>query len=198
MGCNGRVVDGGVFSNCSLYKGLEDYSIKLPKPSPLPQRETPVPYVFLTDDAFAMSPYILSPYPFCNQPAPNRIFNYRLSRARRIVENAFGIIAIKFQVLRRPIKLCPSTVEYIVLAICAIHNFLLSASESGTTYHHSGLLDVEDSESHNVHPGEWRQDDPNNSILLLEQGTRHNCCDSQRKVRDEFKEYFMTPWEMPW
>lgn len=191
VGCNGMVADSGVFSNCSLYKGLEDGSVKLPEPSPLPQRDTPVPCVFLTDDAFAMSSYILKPYPFRNQPAPNRIFNYRLSRARRVVESTFGIVAKKFQILRRPIRLCPNTVEDAVLAICATHNFILSTSDSRAPYLHSEFLDVESTENHSIHPGQRCQDDTCTGFLPLEQGTRHNCCDSQ--VRDEFREYFMSP-----
>lgn len=35
----------------------------------------------------------------------NRIFNYRLSRARRVVENVFGLIPSVFRVFRKPILL---------------------------------------------------------------------------------------------
>nr|XP_023013510.1 protein ALP1-like [Leptinotarsa decemlineata] len=96
IGCNGRISDGEVFQNCSLSHGLEDGSIELLVPSPLPGRDKPVLFCFVADDAFPMKPYILKPYPFQNQPAPNRIINYRLSRARRIIENVFGIMANKF------------------------------------------------------------------------------------------------------
>ena len=53
----------------------------------------------------------MKPSPFKDEPAPNWIFNYRLYRARRIVENMFGIIANRFCVLRKPLiqnshKLC--------------------------------------------------------------------------------------------
>ncbi|XP_046737107.1 putative nuclease HARBI1 [Diprion similis] len=117
VGYNGRASDGGVFENSSLKKGLEENTVRLPPPEPLPGREIPVPYVFVADDAFVMRSYILKRYPFRNQPAPNLLFNYRLSRAHRIVENAFGIIANTFRVLRRPIDPLTATVANLLRSL---------------------------------------------------------------------------------
>ena len=36
IGCNGRISDGGVFRECSLSKALEEKSLNIPAPSPLP------------------------------------------------------------------------------------------------------------------------------------------------------------------
>ena len=33
IGCNGRVSDGGVFKNCSLWKALEKRDLNIPNPS---------------------------------------------------------------------------------------------------------------------------------------------------------------------
>lgn len=105
---------------------LTQNTIHLLDPKPLPGRNMPVPYCFIADDAFVMTTYILKPYPFHNQPAPNRIFNHRLSRAQKIVENAFGIVANCFRVLRKPMNLNPDRARDVVMAICTLHNFLLS------------------------------------------------------------------------
>ncbi|KYN27949.1 hypothetical protein ALC57_02648 [Trachymyrmex cornetzi] len=43
-------------------------------------------------------------------------FNYRLSRARRVVESAFGILAVGWRIFHRSIIACTSTVQKIVQA----------------------------------------------------------------------------------
>lgn len=175
VGCNGKMPDGGVFQNCSLSDGLEGVSLHLPESAPLPNRDMAVPYCFVADDAFAMKSYLLKPYPLRDQPAPNRIFNYRLSRARRIVETAFGIIANKFRVLLKPINLHPIKVTNLFLAICALHNYLSLNALRGN-YIHQGLVDMEDPEMHVIIPGIWRDDSiSENSFLPLQAGSRRSC-----------------------
>ena len=50
--------------------------------------------------------------------------NYRLSRARRAVENAFGILVSRFRVSEKPIPLSLKTTEQMVKTACAMHNWL--------------------------------------------------------------------------
>ncbi|CAH1972161.1 unnamed protein product [Acanthoscelides obtectus] len=52
------------------------------------------------------------------------VYNYRLSRARQIVENAFGILVSRFRIFQKPIATNIETVDKIVLAACALHNWL--------------------------------------------------------------------------
>lgn len=80
-------------------------------------------------------------------------FNYRLSRAHRIVENAFGTLAHRFQIYLKPIQLQPSKVEEIVKATCALHNWLRITSES--TYISSGSYDEELAGNTTVRMGSW-------------------------------------------
>ena len=88
------------------------------------QTNTCVPFVFLGDGAFGLNTYFMKPYSFRHVSHDERIFNYRLSRARRVVENAFGILASRFRVFQRAISVQVDTVEVIVLACCALHNYL--------------------------------------------------------------------------
>ena len=89
VGCNGRVSDGGVFKNSTLHTAMTDNKLNSPPPEPLPRRSQQAPFVIVADDAFPLSENIMKPYAFRNLTPDQRIFNYRLSRARRIVENAF-------------------------------------------------------------------------------------------------------------
>lgn len=144
IGSIGRISDGDAFNTCSLATKLENNSLNIPKPRPLAGRNKAIPFVIVADDAFAMKPYIMKPYAFRNLRGGQRVFNYRLSRARRIIENCFGIASARFRVLRKPIELEPEKVSIIVSAICVLHNFLTTRSRK--LYAPYCTFDVEDYE----------------------------------------------------
>ena len=72
-----------------------------------------------------------------------KIFNYCLSRARRVIENTFGILVARWRVLQSPIDATPEKVEKIVLACIALLNYLRHADSA--RYNPSGFIDSEDS-----------------------------------------------------
>jgi hypothetical protein len=86
--------------------------------------------------------------------SPERIFNYRLSRARRIIENVFAILSSKFRVLLKTIALHPDKVESVVLSCIYLHNFLRRNATSKSSYTPPGTFDSEDSDG-NLIPGSW-------------------------------------------
>lgn len=50
-----------------------------------------LPYVFLGDEGFPLKPWFMRPYSGAQLTSLDRkIYNYRLSRARRVIENTFG------------------------------------------------------------------------------------------------------------
>ena len=87
----GRLSDSSVFSSSKLGIAMEQNKLNLPHPRLLPGTNISVPYVFVGDEAFALKNYLMKPYPREEIQVPERIANYRYSRARKIVENAFGI-----------------------------------------------------------------------------------------------------------
>ena len=95
----------------------------------------------------------MKPYPCRNQSRAQRIYNYRLSRARRVVENAFGILANRWRVFLTHINLAPETVEQLVLAACALHNYLRTECPS----YSCNIVDREDDKKEII-PGAWHQD----------------------------------------
>lgn len=106
-----------------------------------------------------------------------RILNYRLSRARRIVENAFGILSNRFRVMGAPILLSPEKVTHVVMACCALHNYLRPES-------FLGLQETENIEINNLMPP-------------MARGGYHNSSKA-RDIREGYKEYFTNIGQVPW
>jgi hypothetical protein len=98
---------------------------------------------------------MMKPFPSAHLSYEQRIFNYRLSRCRRIVENAFGILASRFKVFMRQQDMEPEGVKILVLAAVVLHNYL--RVRCCDTYMARGSIDQEDREF-NVIQGQWRQD----------------------------------------
>ena len=141
VGCNGRISDGGVYRNSSLSQALSENRLNVPAAQTVANSDVVLPYVIAADDAFPLKYHIMKPYPMRNLSKEQRIYNYRLSRARRIVENAFGILANRFRVFLSPI-LSPGNTEKIVLASCVLHNYL--RTKSPKRYTPNGCIDTED------------------------------------------------------
>ncbi|CAK1597645.1 unnamed protein product [Parnassius mnemosyne] len=99
FGTNGRVSNSGVFLNTKFYEKLERKTLNIPTAEMLPNSLRILPYVFVADDAFPLRKNLMKP--FQQNDLVNRIkkiYNYRTSRAHRIVENTFGILATRFRI----------------------------------------------------------------------------------------------------
>ncbi len=76
-----------------IYTFLPTGRAHVPPADRLPYDDQDTPYYLVGDNAFAMKTWLLKPYPHHKQVDDERLFNYRLSRARRVVECTFGILA---------------------------------------------------------------------------------------------------------
>ena len=128
VGSNGRMNDSGVWNSSDLRRKIEDDDLSIPSPTPLPYGCIRTPYVFAGDDAFVLKSYKMKPYPQKDLKTEKRIYNYRHSRARRISENLFGILANKWRVFQQPLNLSPQKARSITLCALVLHNFLRSSS----------------------------------------------------------------------
>lgn len=197
VGDAGRHSDGGVLSHSSFGQALESHSLSLPPPRPLPRVDTVVPFVFVGDEAFPLQVNMLRPYPGRNLDEPKAIFNYRLSRARRIIENSFGILAARWRIFRRPMIAKPDHVVLFTKAAIALHNFLRTNESS--VYCPPGFTDGEDGAG-NVLEGEWRREA--DSCTGIERighvgGNRYGRAASE--VRDTYRHYFSSQeGELDW
>lgn len=125
VGCNGRASDAGVFQNSYLNNCIKDKSINLPENDALPMTNASCPYFIISDDAFALDLHLMKPYSRSGYlTQEQKIFNYRICRARMVVEVAFGRLAGRFRIFHRPIEVKLNTVDWIVKTSCVLHNFL--------------------------------------------------------------------------
>jgi hypothetical protein len=116
-----------VFLITGLSKQLDNGALNIPGARALPERIKRILVFIVADDAFAMKPYIMKPYAFRHMHGSQRIYNYRLSRARRIIiDNVFGLVSARFRLLRTRI-LSWSQTKYQLL--CRPYVFLNFLSE---------------------------------------------------------------------
>lgn len=199
IGDHGRQSDGSVYHNSNLGYAIENNLLSIPQASKLSNSECVMPYVFVGDDAFGLKPHMMKPYPLQNLPVDKRVFNYRLSRARRVVENVFGIAASRFRIFRRPIIGLVEKVVVVTKAVVALHNFLmpLSSTESNYSYCPSGYADKETQDG--FVPGEWRKDTQSlTGIQDLPHTGSNNYSKQAAAIRDEFKRYFNGEGAVDW
>ena len=135
VGSFGRNSDGGIFSSSAFGKRLLSGQLNLPPDDIIPGTRTlgPLPYVLVADEAFPLHRNIMRPFPGRACTEEQMIFNYRLSRARRIVENAFGILANRWRVFHTKIWMRPNWINNIVLAACVLHNFVQKETTAAET-----------------------------------------------------------------
>lgn len=128
IGGYGKNSDGGILEMSHMGQRFEHNSMNVPNPIHLPGQNEPCPHVLVGDEAFALKPYLMRPFPYRQSRGNRQLENYntRLSGARMVVENAFGILAQKWRIFLRPIETETSTTIVIVRAACVLHNYLIT------------------------------------------------------------------------
>ena len=114
-----------------------------------------MPYVFVGDDAFPLMENLMKPFSHRNLSREDRIFNYRLSRVSRIVENAFGILASRFRILLGQINVCPEKALTLVLACSYLHNYLRRKEVES---YYQGGFDIENISTGEITDADLRSD----------------------------------------
>jgi hypothetical protein len=152
VGGDGYMSDAQIYNDSELKELLADGAIGLPAPDRLPGDDQDTPYFLLADDAFALRTYLMKPYAARYLSKEQRIFNYRISRGRRVVENAFGILAQRWQVLLGTMQQEPETARLIVEACVCLHNLMRIRYPAMQ----NAAVDRED-DNHDVVLGAWRE-----------------------------------------
>lgn len=151
-----------------------------------------MPHFYVADAAFPLRTYILKLFPGLQLSLNQRVFNYRLSRARRVIENAFGILVARWRILKTSINMFPENAEKVVLAAVALHNFI-KINDSAVKYCPSNYVDWEDND-HVLHTGEWRHETaPLRSTRL----GSNNSARPAMHMRNQMAEYFCSEGAVP-
>lgn len=126
VGGYGKNSDGGIFEASNMGQNFMNRTMNVPIDRPLPEQDEPTPCVLIGDEAFSLKSYLMRPFPYTQSKLDPRKDNYnkRLCRARRVVENSFGILVHKWRVFLRPLAMKVQTAIKIVKACCVLHNFL--------------------------------------------------------------------------
>ncbi|XP_063925016.1 uncharacterized protein LOC135138913 isoform X2 [Zophobas morio] len=127
IGGFGKNSDSGIFEASNMGMKCELGQMNFPQDKNLPGQTEPCPHVFIGDEAFALRPYLMRPFPYRQSRSNIRKekYNTRLCRARRVVENAFGILAQKWRIFYRPLETSVGTTVTIVKTACLLHNYLI-------------------------------------------------------------------------
>ena len=129
IGGFGSTNDASIVSGALLGEMFENNPTDLNTPRPSLHGNKTLPYVVVGDDISPLKPWLMKPYPGRNVSGNQRVLNYRLSRARRTIENAFGILAAKWRLFIRCIR---ANVDLVTLmdALARLSTFASSSTTS--------------------------------------------------------------------
>ena len=139
-----------------------------------------VPYFIQADDAFALKTWLMKPYGRRMLTREERNANYRISRGKRVVENAFDILVSRCRVMMTTIELPPETVRDVVMTCVVLHNILRSQYQGQHGAQQPGGDDDDD-------------DVPGDGRLIggpADGGRDRNPAREAKRLRDYLKEYF--------
>lgn len=135
---------------------------------------------------------MMKPYSRRNMSYEEKIANYRISRGRRVVENAFGIMALRWQILLTTIQHRVVTAQLIVKTCMVLHNLLRIRYPR----HHQALIDQEDVDG-NLIPGERGKHANMQEMEQAKGPTREST--KAKQDREYLKLYFNSPaGAVPW
>jgi hypothetical protein len=125
VGAYGKAADTTIFKNSAFFRKLSEGELHIPQPrDTVFGTEEALPFMFVGDEGFGQSEFILRPFSGKFLSVEKRVFNYRLSRARRFIECTFGILANKWRIFHRPLNVDPRLANLIIKTCCTLHNYV--------------------------------------------------------------------------
>lgn len=171
----GSQADSAVFHNSTFGKAFVQGTLGLPKagqqlPNYLEGKN--VPFVLLGDAAFPLHENLMKPFPNPRvgslEPA-ECIYNYRLSCARRVIENAFGIMGQRFRIFHRRLAMTHTHLKSVVQAAAVLHNFLWRNIDADSSVSTDNDIHLPEEGMLDTMPPLWQQQNP-------------RCCENSTQV----------------
>ncbi len=121
VGWPGRVHDARVFANSSLFRRGQE-GILLPETS-IHLGGSNVPLVLLGDPAYPLLLWLMKAFVNNGHLCPQqKLFNYSLSKARVVVEHAYGRLKGRWRCLLKRLDVDVIDVPLIITTCCVLHN----------------------------------------------------------------------------
>nr|CAI5859287.1 unnamed protein product [Callosobruchus analis] len=194
IGAYGSQSDGGIFKNSIFGQRLEKDDLNIPKETKLPHSNVLVPYFFVTDEAFPLKQFIMRPYPGKNLTVQQKVFNYRLSRARQTIENSFGILVARWRILKTTINAKAENIDHVIKAVVVLHNYCLTElgqQDTVNIYCPPGFVDTDDLD------GAWREEQA--PLLSVGRLGANTATRYLYNLRDNLANYLVSPMgRVPW
>ncbi|XP_018399908.1 PREDICTED: uncharacterized protein LOC108777494 [Cyphomyrmex costatus] len=206
IGQYGGISDSGVWSNTELTARVREKTAEIPGPQHLPGTAIKTNHVFLGDEIFPLDLHLLKSYNKKELTDNRRIFNYRLSKARLSIENTFGILCARWQILNKPIKFSLTNLEEVTKALICLHNYIMMMEERfeipQRRYCSQNFVDRENAD-HEIMEGVWHGITEKGTLFENIQKMGGNSGSNPAKAqRDVLCEYFVTdvgckqtPWQ---
>lgn len=201
IGAYGSQSDGGILRESAFGQHLDNSSLMLPQDTPLPGRTDPFPFYFVGDDAFPLKVNLMKPFSGRNLSEDERIFNYRLSRARRCIENAFGILASRWRIFHKKIFAQPETVDEIIKACTCLHNYIMTKQELEQDKKYCNERFVDRETDTTLITGTWRDTISACNALqplrrrLGARNARHNALETRQILTNYVNNEGSVPWQ---
>ena len=143
---------------------FEDHLNNIPQPESVKGCGfDPLPFFLVGDEISPLKAWLMRPYPG-KLAEQKRVFNYYLSRARRVIENCFGILAARWKIFSTPIDASVVNTERYTLAWIALHNYLRQTNNP--PYCPNSFVDCEDSTG-DIKEWEWTNTERNGELANL-------------------------------
>ena len=188
VGEYGSNSDSGVLKNSNMGRIFDRNQMGVPDSELIEGTNYELPYFLVGDEIFPLQNWLMCPYSGNTLTNDQRkMFNYRLFRARRIIENSFGILVSHLGVFQTPINATPEKVEKKIHAV-ALHNYLRQTDNAN--YTPVGFVDSEN-DSGEITEGKWRSKIDGNNLKPVNRVLNRRYTNTALQTREELSKFLM-------